>query len=70
MSGLRTKYDSTGGEGGNVGHDDLRVMPGHVGPAQVLHGDDEDVGEAGGGAAPQPHVEEERTDPGHDVTLS
>ena len=67
---LPTKSDSTGGEGGDVGHDDLRVVPGHVGPAQVLHGDDEDVGERGGPAAPEPQREEERREASHDVTLS
>ena len=30
------------------------IVPGHVRPAQVLHGDDEDIGEAGGEAAPEP----------------
>ena len=68
MTVLPTKPDSTVGEGGDVWHDDLRVVPGDVRPAEVLHGDDDDVGQAGGEAAPEPQREEERREASHGVT--
>ena len=38
------------GEGANVGHDDGRVVPGHVVPPQVVHHYEQDVGWASCGA--------------------
>ena len=61
--------DAAGGESGEVRHDDLRVVPGHVGPAQVLHRDHHYVGQAGHLHGPQPQEEEER-ESGHEGSVS
>ena len=56
--------DAGAGEGGDVGHDHLGVVPGHVAPGQVLHGDQDDVGGGGDGGRHQGGCEEQITDHG------
>ena len=56
--------DAGAGEGGDVGHDHLGVVPGHVAPGQVLHGDQDDVGGGGDGGRHQGGCQQQITDHG------